>query len=290
MPVTATRRLSRGIVTPEAVLLDFEVAGLASRLLSRVIDLLVLLGGFWLLSLVTAILPSLIGETATVVVLLVVSAAMFFAYPIVLEVRWQGRTVGKRALGLHVLTNEGGPVRMRHAVVRSMFQTVDLFFGIGLISGILTPRTQRLGDLAAGTFVVRKPKGVTTGSGPVFFPPPRGYETYVSSLDVAAVTTSQYELIRAYLLRIGDFSASARQALAIRLAGPMARQLGVAIPANVGPELFVACVAAAYQQRNGRALPRFGWFGPPSPGYAISALPPPAGGAPPPPPPPPPRR
>src|SRR4051812_27445455 len=152
------RSPSRGIVTPEAVLLDFEVAGLGSRLMSRLIDCFVLLGGFWALGIALNFVQVAVGETAAIVFIIVGFSAMFFGYPIVAELRMQGRTFGRRALGLRLVTNEGGPVRARHSVVRSLFQLIDLPFGIGVLVGVFTPRTQRCGDLAAGTFAIREPK------------------------------------------------------------------------------------------------------------------------------------
>ena len=127
-----------------------------------------------------------VGETAAIVFVVVGFSALFFGYPIVAELRMQGRTFGRRALGLRLVTNEGGPVRARHAVVRSLFQLIDLPLGIGVLVGVITPRTQRCGDLAAGTFVIREPKqGKAVGA--VVFPSPPGYEGYISLLDVATL-------------------------------------------------------------------------------------------------------
>src|SRR5688500_10777483 len=264
--VVATQRSpTRGIVTPEAVLLDFEVAGLASRLMSRLIDCLVLLGGFWALSIAINFIQISAGETAAIVVVVVGMAVLFFGYPIVAELRMQGRTFGRRALGLRVVTNEGGPIRARHAVVRSLFQLIDLPFGIGVLVGVMTPRTQRCGDLAAGTFVIREPKlGKATSA--VVFPSPPGYVDYIDRLDVATVTTAQYELLRSFLLRVLEFDMVTRNRLAERLARPLAQQLRHTPPHYVGPEMFVVCVVAAYQRRHGTPSPvwsGYGWTAPP---------------------------
>lgn len=259
--VVATQRFpSRGIVTPEAVLLDFEVAGLASRLMSRLIDCLVLFAGFWALSIAINFIQLSAGETAAIVVVIVGLSVLFFGYPIVAELRMQGRTLGRRALGLRVVTNEGGPIRARHAVVRSLFQIIDLPFGIGVLVGVLTPRTQRFGDLAAGTFVVREPKQNKT-VGAVVFPPPPGYEGYVALLDVATLTTAQYELLRSFLLRVLELDPVARMRLAERLALPLARQLRHTPPSTVHPEMFIVCVVAAYQRRHGAPSPVWSGFG-----------------------------
>jgi len=260
--VTAVQRTpARGIVTPEAVLLDFEVSGLASRLMSRLIDCLVLFAGFWALGIGLNFIQVSMGETAAIVFVIVGMSLLFFGYPVVAELRMHGRTFGRRALGLRVVTNEGGPVRARHAVVRSLFQLIDLPFGIGVLVGVLTPRTQRFGDLAAGTFVVREPKqGKEVGA--VVFPPPPGYEGYVGLLDVATLTTVQYELLRSFLLRVLELDPAARNRLAERLARPLAHQLRHTPPPMVTAEVFIVCVVAAYQRRHGAPAPvwtGFGW-------------------------------
>lgn len=254
----------RGLVTPEAVLLDFEVAGLASRLLSRMLDLIALSIGMWILSFAAQFASFFVGETGLIVIVIVGGAILFFGYPIVGEVKMRGRTFGKQLLGLRVVTNEGGPVRARHAIVRSMFQVVDVFLAIGVISGILTARTQRLGDLVAGTFVVREPKAGAV-SGAVMFPPPRGYEGYVAMLDVTTVKPEQYEVVRSFLLRVLELAPGPRHELALRLANPLARQINAVIPPNLHPELFLVCLIAAYQNRH-RSVPyAYGWAPPVAP-------------------------
>ena len=263
--VAATQRSpSRGIVTPEAVLLDFEVAGLASRLMSRLIDCLVLIGGFWALGIAINFIQLSAGDTTAVVVIIVGMTVLFFGYPIVAELRMQGRTFGRRALGLRVVTTEGGPIRARHAVIRSLFQLVDLPFGIGVLVGVMTPRTQRCGDLAAGTFVIREPKQ-SKAVGAVVFPSPPGYEGYIGLLDVATLTTAQYELLRSFLLRVLELDPPTRARLADRLARPLAHQLRHTPPATIGAEMFIVCVVAAYQRRHGTPSPvwsGYGWSNP----------------------------
>lgn len=252
---------TRGIVTPEAVLLDFEVAGLASRVMSRLVDALVLFGGFTLLGFVGSALFSVAGPVVQAVFAIVATTVLFFGYPLLAEVRMQGRTFGHRAVGLRVITNEGGPIRARHAMIRSLFQLIDVLFGIGVIAGMFTKKTQRLGDLAAGTFVVREPR-VGVGAGAVTFPPPPGLERYVASLNVAALTPEQYEVIRSFLIRVNRLSVDARARLAVVLTEPTARHLGHTLPPTVHPEMYLVCVVSAYQQRYGGLLMQWtaqGW-------------------------------
>ena len=120
----------RGIVTPEAVVLEFETAGVGSRAVAFAIDLVVMLVGFSILSSLFGVLVSTMagaaGNTVTADALLVILTlvAIFlvvFGYPALMETFNRGRTVGKAICGLRVVTVEGGPVRFRHAALRAIF-------------------------------------------------------------------------------------------------------------------------------------------------------------------------
>jgi uncharacterized RDD family membrane protein YckC len=242
-----------GIVTPEAVLLRFETAGVPSRALAKALDVLIGFGMALVLLMVVALVTSEIDETGAAVVGLVGTSVGLFVYPAVAEVRY-GRTIGKSAAGLRVVTVEGGPLRARHATIRSALQVVDfLLVPIGVVavlSALTSPLDQRFGDRGAGTLVLRSRAGVDDARA-LAFPPLPGYEAYVAALDVTAVSAEQYEVLRSFLTRVTTLDPNARFHLAERLARPLSRAMGHALPAGLHPELFCACVAAAYQQRHG---------------------------------------
>ena len=151
------------LVTPEAVVLSFETAGLGSRVLATLIDLLVQGGVLFLGSLALVLFgATATGGTADVVatvLLLLLVTGVLFGYPIAFETLWRGRTPGKAALGLRVVTTEGAPVRFRHAAVRGFLGLIDLWATTGsvaVLSVLLSRDNQRLGDMAAGTFVLRE--------------------------------------------------------------------------------------------------------------------------------------
>ena len=243
-----------GIVTPEAVLLRFDTAGVPSRALAKALDVAIG-GGLTMVLLLVAIVfaggePS---TTAVSVVVLLATTLTFFVYPAVAELRY-GTTIGKSALGLRVVTVEGGPVRARHVTIRAALQLVDLaLIPIGVIavaSALASPLDQRLGDRVAGTLVLRARSGANDALA-LAFPPLPGYEGYVASLDVSAVTGEQYEVLRSFLTRVGELQPEARVHLAETLARPLASAMSHVLPPGLHPEIFCACVAAAYQQRHG---------------------------------------
>jgi uncharacterized RDD family membrane protein YckC len=268
----------RRIVTPEAVVLDFETAGIASRALARVLDALI--QGVALLALV--LLAVNLRGSAGVIVAVVGVASIVFGYPMLCEIAMRGRSPGKAALGLRVVTEEGAPVAPRHAFIRSALGVVDFLLPPGglfaVVSSLLSPRGQRFGDLVAGTIVLRE-RSAAAPSMAVWFNAPAGLEGYAHSLDVSAVSDAQISVVRSFLLRVHELAPEARSAMAVRLATPLSAVMRHMPPAGVHPELFLVCVMATYQRRGGQVAPTAPWAPPPA------RLPPP-----PPPPPPPPFR
>ena len=248
-----------GIVTPEAVMLDFETAGLASRLLSGFVDaviqaliLFVVLFAAFGLSEVGVDVGGLGAAFLYVLFFLVV-----FGYPTLFETLWRGRTPGKAALGLRVVTIEGGPIRFRHAAIRAILGVFDKYVGsglVGVVSVLLTRRNQRLGDLVGGTIVLRERSGARAPAAVRFSPPP-GLEPFVASLDVARLGHEDYGTVRSFLLRAASLSPAARSHLATQLASPIAARLSTTPPPGLPAEVFLVCVAAAHQQRNAPAAP-----------------------------------
>ena len=256
------------IVTPEAVVLDFDTAGVATRVLARLVDVLVVatIGSF----LFSSLIPLLAGVGAAEAGFVLAGFLTVFGYPAVCETIW-GATAGKTALGLRVITEEGGPVGFRHAAIRSAMQVVDfLLIPVGVVavgSTMAGRRDQRLGDRLAGTLVIRS-ASVSMRSRAMGFPPLPGYEGYVASLDVGPLSTERYEILRSYLTRVDELTPDARRHLAQRLAGPTSALLGHSRPSWITDEAFLASVAAAYQQRHGGpATWMWGpWRTPPPPG------------------------
>jgi uncharacterized RDD family membrane protein YckC len=247
----------RGIVTPEAVVLEFETASVGSRSIAILLDVLVQGFAFWLLALALALGGQAAGGTVVTIAILILAFLILFGYPAAMETLWNGRTLGKAALGLRVVTREGAPIRFRHAAIRTIFGLVDFFllFGsVAVLTVLLTKRNQRLGDLVAGTIVLRE-RTAADRTVSVAFPPPRGYEGYVASLDVSVLKPDQYAVIRSFLMRVFELTPPARMSIAVRLANPTAIAMHHQPPQTVGPEIFLACVAAAYQQRHA-AVPR----------------------------------
>lgn len=278
----------RGIVTPEAVLLEFQTASVPTRVLQFSLDFLVQLAALTAVLLVLAAAGAAglsIPDSVAIIFATVMVFLIFLGYPIIMETLWNGRTLGMAAAGLRTVTKEGAPIRFRHALIRGALGIIDFWLiPVGVIATVvilLTRDNQRLGDLAAGTLVLRERSPVDRTAQAMAFYPPYGLEAYAAGLDVTTVTPEQYEVLRAYLLRVASFTPEARWSLGARLANPVATEMGHTPPANLAPESFLVCVAAAYQLRHGG--PPGGWpsqgptYGGPVPTGAPPSPPPPVG-------------
>ena len=151
--------------TAEGVELRQELAGAGSRMLAAAIDLGILLILLWLTIFVLLLVASVDFNGAGGFLLGLVAGGWLLlcvAYFVVFERIWGGQTPGKRALRLQVRSLDGGPVGALQSILRGVFVLVDLFVIVPLPLGFLlvaaTPQSQRLGDFAAGTMVVRLPR------------------------------------------------------------------------------------------------------------------------------------
>jgi uncharacterized RDD family membrane protein YckC len=147
---------TRRVATPEGIELTLHLAGPVPRALAWSVDLLIRIG-----IVVVVMIPALqLGRMGWGIVLI---TAFFVEWllPAWFEAAWRGQTLGKRALGLVVLNDDGTPVRWPAALTRNLLRAADFlpfFYGLGLIAMLANRDFKRLGDLAAGTVVVYQPE------------------------------------------------------------------------------------------------------------------------------------
>jgi uncharacterized RDD family membrane protein YckC len=223
------------IETPEQIDVSLELAGLGSRFVAQVIDWLVKAGALlivWFLGmLVVALLFPVKEEFSKIVIVLVASGiwALGTGYDIYFEVRHNGQTPGKRRAGIRVIRDNGAPVDFRSSCVRNLLCIADFLpFGylLGAMVVILSSRAQRLGDMAAGTLVVRERSTLA----------PADINEQISRLasDEIHFTTSQIstcgpedtQLLRSFLQRYEQMEELARRNLACNLARRFATKSG----------------------------------------------------------------
>ena len=198
--------------TPEHVRLEYQLADLGSRAAALALDLAII---FTTLLLVTLVLrfTGAFGGTGAGFGVAVLYVVLFFAtwgYFLCFEAVWDGRTPGKRALGLRVLHAGGEPLSFQGSVLRNLIRVVDLQPGVTGMAGaaaiLFNRRAQRLGDLVAGTIVVRD-----TGGGELF-----GEEVEPSGRPARpTLSPEQFELLAGYMARRAGLKPEVR----LRVAG-----------------------------------------------------------------------
>ena len=151
------------IETPDHVVLRYDLAGAGNRGFAALLDFLIatviVATAILVIVLAIPVIGGAIVEATGAALLLTLS--LVWAYFILLEWLWNGQTIGKRAFGLRVITEDGSPAPFTAVLVRNLVRVADfmpVFYGVGVMVIILSPKSQRLGDLAAGTYVVRAPR------------------------------------------------------------------------------------------------------------------------------------
>ena len=237
------------IATPEGVDLELTLAGIGSRFIAAILDLMV--QGMVLLA--AGILLGVTGGGAggvATAAFAIVSFLVFFAYDVLFEVRSRGRTLGKRWTGLRVVRTGGSPVTFVPSCVRNVMRLVDilpLFYAVGMFSIFFTSRNQRLGDLAAGTLIVRERAGGLHGhSAPGELTVARAR---AHGWDVSAVSAHDAGLVRQFLGRREELDAGARAELAAELERRL-RPLVAGAPERLASEEFLERLSAAKAERS----------------------------------------
>jgi uncharacterized RDD family membrane protein YckC len=238
------------IATPEGVDLELTLAGVGSRFTSALVDLaiqLALLAAFAVLFLWV----DPVGGGVGTAIFTVLGFLLFAGYDIVFEVYASGRTPGKRLNGLRVVRDDGSPVAFLTSAVRNVLRLIDILptlYLVGIVTILVTRRNQRLGDLAAGTLVVRerlaagtrrwRPDDVTSPShGPGW-----------SSWDVSGITREEVAAVRRFLDRRYELTSEARTRLGDELAEAL-RPRVPGVPDTVRGETFLEQLAAAKRAR-----------------------------------------
>ncbi len=152
------------IDTPENVLLDAEIAGFGTRCLAALVDYLILFILLFIIDYLFAPAYRRINQgTWAVAIFTLVQFVIASFYHLLFELFWSGQTPGKRLLGIRVIQASGMPLTIGGAIIRNLLRLFDflpLFYVVGMLSLFATRRTQRLGDLAANTVVIRERRQV----------------------------------------------------------------------------------------------------------------------------------
>ncbi|MFF9454320.1 RDD family protein [Streptomyces flaveolus] len=241
------------LVTGEAVALELRPARLPSRALAVLLDLAVAVAAYVVGTIALVASTSSLDMAAQTALSLAVFVLVLVGGPIAVETLSHGRSLGKMACGLRVVRDDGGPIRFRHALVRGLIGVVEILLTLGVvacIASLVSARGRRVGDVFAGTLVVReRVPAAPTGFLP---PPPPWLAGRFSELDLSAVPDGLWLAVRQYLARMGQLDPQVGWTMAERLASDVAARTGAPAPQGVPPAAYLAAVLQERQAREAR--------------------------------------
>lgn len=239
------------VVTGEAVVLDVPVARFPSRMIAIIIDMTVQI---ILIAVILGVLAGTahlnaawLGAVAAATLILVL-----VGYPTAFETLSRGKSLGKMALGLRVVSDDGGPVRFRQSLWRAGAALIEIWALTGapaLICSLLSAKGKRIGDLFAGTFVIqeRLPSRPGLPAPLAVVPPPLA--GWAQALELSGLNDQTAEQASSYLRRFYELTPSARDEFGQRIAAAVAAQVTPPPPPGTPPAAFLAAVLAVRRQR-----------------------------------------
>lgn len=236
------------IETPERVQLAFALASIGNRFLAILIDHIIqyftIVAVIWVAFYATGLTEVIQGEGAgsvidqapkwVMAVLIIVLFLLFAGYFIFFEWLWNGQTPGKRLMKLRVIREDGRPITFWEALARNLLRIFDTFpgfllpiYSIGLITIFMSHRDQRIGDLFAGTVVIRERTDEAPTFTEVFSSPVsdaafrRVQKKTMFSANLAGLNEAEIEVVESFLRRRWELSDKQREWMAWRVALPI---------------------------------------------------------------------
>jgi len=244
------------VETPENVVFGYEVAGIGSRFLAALVDSAIIGAVQIVVSLAVGLVAlnvfsGLFNDNDNAIYWLLsfgglLAFAMLWGFYIFFEMAWNGQSPGKRWAGLRVIRADGTPITLTESIVRNLVRLIDFlpgYYGLGVIVMFVDGRARRLGDLAAGTLVVRDRPALTlasvvAGSAPLVATVPA--TNYTAAWPLERLTPADRALAKDFLRRRAQLTN--RNALALRLALALAARLDLpstAVPVGAAEEILI---------------------------------------------------
>lgn len=237
------------IVTGEAVALEVRPAAFMLRVVAGLIDAVCY--GVVLVAVSIGILSRLdsLNEARMTAATITTIACIIVVAPTVVETWSRGRSLGKLATGIRVVRDDGGPIRFRHAFIRSLTGLGELWLtagSIAVMTALFNGRGKRLGDLLAGTYAVRT-RGADRTPPPLLMPPE--LEAWARDADIRAMPDGLALAARRFLDRTGTLDPASRDQLGRQLAARVEPLVAPPPPWGTHPERFLAAVLVARRDR-----------------------------------------
>ncbi|MDX1871312.1 RDD family protein [Mycolicibacterium sp. 120266] len=265
------------LVTGDAVVLEVSIAQLPVRAAAALIDLTVMLIGYVLGVTLWALTLADFDSALSAAVLIIFTVLTLLGYPVVFETATRGRSLGKMALGLRVVSDDGGPERLRQAIFRALAGVIEIWMFTGapaVLCSMVSPRGKRIGDVFAGTMVISERT-------PRLNPPPPmppALAGWAGTIQLSGLGSAQAEMARQFLSRTTQLDPRMREQMAHRIAAEVLARIAPPPPPGAPPELVLAAVLAERHRRELERLrvarPEFAPASPPPPARPGPAAPP----------------
>lgn len=237
-------------VTGEAVALDLPPASLGARMVSGLVDVLVtvlaLVATIFVFGIAALQSDAALAHVAYIGTLI----AVFLLLPTTVETLTGGRSLGKLAMRLRTVRDDAGPISAQHAFVRALIGFVEIYVFVGVpafFSAMLSTKGKRLGDYAAGTYVVRSRVRLQLAP-PATMPP--GLTAWARTADMAALPTGLALAVRQYLGRQATLDPRHRDELGTRLAQQVATYVAPPPPPGTPAHDYLAAVISSRRERD----------------------------------------
>jgi len=234
----------------EGVALDTAAASLGSRAASALLDALVLgILYFAVTMLMVVALPATLDFAATSAIYLIVAIGTFVGVPVVFETLTRGKSVGRYALGLRIVRDDGGPITLRQVVVRALVGVIELWLtagSIALIASAANSRGKRVGDMLAGTYALQT-RAASSQHLPLAVPFSLG--EWARVVDIRRLPDGLALEARQFLTRALALHPSSRRQMGESLSARMAPLVSPLPPQGTHPETFLTAVLAVRRDR-----------------------------------------
>ena len=243
------------LITGEAVALDITPATVTNRIASGLIDYTVYALGAALS--VFAVMGLVIGDGSALkedlallkALLSLVALAWLVVIPLLVELFSRGRSLGRMVTGARVVRDDGGTVRLRHCLVRTLLAVVEIWgtWAVpALCASIVSKRGKRFGDMLAGTYVVREHH--RSHAAPPLLMPPELVQ-WAAGTDLRSLPGGLSLTARTFLQRASSLMPSSRHQLGLDLASQVQGYVSPPPPAGTHPERFLAAVLTERRNR-----------------------------------------
>lgn len=255
-PATFATLTSDDLVTGEGVALDLPPASLGIRLASGLIDVLAV-AVLFVVSLIVLLTAAawMQDEALFAAATVATNIVVFLVFPTAIETLTRGRSLGKLAFGLRTVRDDAGPITFHHALTRALIGYVEIYLpavialpGVpAFFAMLLNDRGKRLGDHAAGTYVVRERVRLQLPQ-PTGMPP--GLMHWAQHADLASLPTGVALAVRQYLGRLATLDPQTRHRVGSQLLADVRQYVAPAPPSDAPPDAVLAAVIAERRERD----------------------------------------